>query len=269
VSHASTPRFHEGWADVRASLRKHEVATTLGWHDVAQRYRRSRVGAFWLTINMGVLIATIGTVFGTLFRTPLDEFLPYVTVGLILWGFLQTTINEGCNGFIASEGIILQVRMPLFVHLMRILWRNAIILGHNLLIFPVVLLVLWRPVGITALLAVPGFALLLLNAAWMVLVLAVVCARFRDMVQVMQNVMQVLFYLTPLIWSADALPDRVGAAFIQLNPFFHLISIVRAPLLGSLPAAHSWWLMAAMAVVGWALALLFYGRYRRRVPYWL
>ena len=159
--------------------------------------------------------------------------------------------------------------MPLFVHLLRILWRNVIILGHNLLIFPVVLLVLWKPIGPSALLALPGFALLLLNAAWMVLVLAVICARFRDMVQVMQNVMQVLFYLTPLIWSADTLPDRVGAAFIQLNPFFHLISVVRAPLLGGLPAAHSWWLVTAMAVVGWAFALLFFGRYRRRVPYWL
>lgn len=268
----TTPRvshLRHGWVDVLAALRRNDLALTFGWYDVAHRYRRSRVGAFWLTINMGVLIGTIGLVFGTLFRSPMGEFLPYVTVGFIVWGFLQTTINEGCNGFIAADGIILQVRMPLFTHLLRILYRNLAILAHNVLILPVVFLVVWKPLTPAALLAVPGFALLLVNVAWMTLVLAVVCARFRDMAQVTQNILQVFFYLTPIIWSADTLPDRVGSTLVQLNPFFHLMSLVRTPVLGGMPSAASWLAVVAMATLGWAFALWFYGRYRTRVPYWL
>lgn len=270
VPSGSLKRFaRDGWSDLAEAARAHHIATTFGWQDVLQRYRRSRVGAFWLTINMGVLIATIGAVFGTLFRVPLGEFLPYVTIGLIAWSFLSTLINEACNGFVSSEGIILQVRMPMFTHLLRIFWRNAIILGHNLLILPLVLLFLWRPLGPTALLALPGLALLFLNAGWMMLLLAVVCTRFRDMIQITQNALQVLFYLTPIIWSAETLPERVGVAVLQWNPFFHMITVVRDPILGSAPAAQHWIAAAALAVIGWAVAIPFYGRYRWRVPYWL
>jgi ABC-type polysaccharide/polyol phosphate export permease len=269
VSQMFKVELSEAWRDIHAALVNHHLTTTLGWQDVATRYRRSRVGAFWLTINMAVMIAALGFVFGTLFSQPMNEFLPYLAIGLIVWGFLSIAISEGCTGFVSAEGIILQVRMPLFTHVMRILWRNIIILGHNLLIVPALFLMFVKPVSPLALLAVPGFALLVLNAAWMMLVLAVVCARFRDMTQIVQNVMQVLFYLTPIIWSAALLPERAGTAILDFNPFFHLISIVRAPLLGEAPTSMNWVFSGVMMVFGWAAALLFFGHFRKRVPYWL
>jgi ABC-type polysaccharide/polyol phosphate export permease len=259
----------DAWRDIRSALHKYHLTTTLGWQDVATRYRRSRVGAFWLTINMAVLIAALGFIFGTLFDQPMSEFLPYLAIGLIVWGFLSMVINEGCTGFVSAEGIILQVRMPLFTHVMRILWRNIIILGHNLLILPLLFLMFMKPVSPLALLAIPGFALLVFNAAWMMLILAVVCARFRDMTQIVQNVMQVLFYLTPIIWSAAHLPERAGTAMLDFNPFYHLISIVRAPLLGEAPTLMNWIFSSLMMLIGWAIALPFFGHYRKRVPYWL
>jgi ABC-type polysaccharide/polyol phosphate export permease len=259
----------DAWRDIRSALHKYHLTTTLGWQDVATRYRRSRVGAFWLTINMAVLIAALGFIFGTLFDQPMSEFLPYLAIGLIVWGFLSMVINEGCTGFVSAEGIILQVRMPLFTHVMRILWRNIIILGHNLLILPLLFLMFMKPVSPLALLAIPGFALLVFNAAWMMLILAVVCARFRDMTQIVQNVMQVLFYLTPIIWSAAHLPERAGTAMLDFNPFYHLISIVRAPLLGESPTLMNWIFSSLMMLIGWAIALPFFGHYRKRVPYWL
>jgi ABC-type polysaccharide/polyol phosphate export permease len=259
----------DAWRDIRSALHNHHLTTTLGWQDIATRYRRSRVGAFWLTINMAVLIGALGFVFGTLFSQPMNEFLPYLAIGTIVWGFLSAVISEGCTGFVSAEGIILQVRMPLFTHVTRILWRNIIILGHNLLILPLLFLVFMKPVSPLALLVVPGFVLLVFNAAWMMLILAVVCARFRDMPQIVLNVMQVLFYLTPIIWSAALLPERAGTAMLNLNPFYHLISIVREPLLGEVPTIMNWAFSSLMMIFGWTVALLIFGHYRKRVPYWL
>lgn len=259
----------DAWRDIRTALHNYHLTATLGWQDVATRYRRSRVGAFWLTINMAVLITALGFVFGTLFGQPMNVFLPYLAIGMIMWGFLSTVVSEGCTGFVAAEGIILQVRMPLFTHVMRILWRNIIILGHNLLILPLLFLAFMKPVSPLALLAGPGFVLLVLNAAWMMLILAVVCARFRDMTQIVLNVMQVMFYLTPIIWSAALLPERTGTAMLNLNPLYHLISIVREPLLGVAPTITNWAFSGLMMMLGWTVALLVFGHYRKRVPYWL
>lgn len=255
--------------DISEALLKYRLALIFGWQDVAQRYRRSRVGAFWLTLNMAVFIGALGLIFGTLFQSEMREFLPYLCAGVITWGFISTCLSEGCTTFTASDGIILQVRMPLFTHIMRAVWRNVIIFAHNIVIFPVLLLILGKMISFNALWAIPGFLLLCLNLSWMMLILATLCARFRDMTQVVTNILQVLFYATPIMWMVKILPDHVSRAFIELNPFYHFIELVRAPLFGSPPSALDWIFGAVCAIIGWIVTVVFFGRYRWRVAYWL
>ncbi len=256
-------------ADIGEALASYRLALIFGWQDVAQRYRRSRVGAFWLTLNMAVFVGALGLIFGTLFQSQMREFLPYLCAGVILWGFISTALTEGCAAFSGSDGVILQVRMPLFTHVLRALWRNVIILAHNIVIFPVVALLLGRGFDLHLLLAVPGFLLICLNLAWMMLVLATLCARFRDMTQVVTNILQVMFYATPIMWMETTLPAHVSRAFIDWNPFYHFIQLVRAPLFSMAPAPASWLMALALAVLGWLAALAFFGKYRWRVAYWL
>ncbi len=255
--------------DIADALSKYRLALIFGWQDVAQRYRRSRVGAFWLTLNMAVFIGALGLIFGTLFQSEMREFLPYLCAGVITWGFISACLSEGCTTFTSSDGIILQVRMPLFTHIMRTLWRNIIIFAHNIVIFPVVLLILGRVISPNVLWAIPGFILLCLNMSWMMLILAILCARFRDMTQVVTNILQVLFYATPIMWMVKILPEHVSRTFIELNPFYHFIELVRAPLFGAQPSMLDWTFGFACAITGWIVAVLFFGRYRWRVAYWL
>lgn len=255
--------------DILEALSKYRLALIFGWQDVAQRYRRSRVGAFWLTLNMAVFIGALGLIFGTLFQSEMREFLPYLCAGVITWGFISTCLNEGCTTFTSSEGIILQIRMPLFTHIMRTLWRNMIIFAHNIVIFPILLLILGGVISLNVFWSIPGLILLCLNLSWMMLILAVLCARFRDMTQVVTNILQVLFYATPIMWMVKILPDHVSRAFIDFNPFYHFIELVRAPLFGTPPSVLDWTFGFACAIVGWVVAILFFGRYRWRVAYWL
>jgi len=255
--------------DISEALSKYRLALIFGWQDVAQRYRRSRVGAFWLTLNMAVFIGALGLIFGTLFQSEMREFLPYLCAGIITWGFISTVIGEGCTTFTSSEGIILQVRMPLFTHILRTIWRNVVIFAHNIVIFPILFIILGRMLSFNVLWALPGFLVICVNLAWMTLILAVLCARFRDMTQVVTNVLQVMFYATPIMWVVKILPDHVSRAFIEWNPFFHLIELVRAPLLGAAPTMLDWSFTIALAIVGWIVAIVFFGRYRWRVAYWL
>ena len=258
-----------GWRDIYAASKKYELAGVLGWQDIRQRYRRSSLGPFWLTISMGVLIGALGFVFSNLFSQPMKEFLPFLTIGLILWALITTVLNEGCTGFTDAEAMIKQISLPLFIHILRVLWRNLIIFAHNLVIFPFVLLVFWVPVKAIAFLSIAGLVLLIINLTWMALLLGVFCARYRDIPQIVSNLLQVFFYLTPIIWMPHLLPKRASMLLLDANPFFHLIGIVRAPLLGSLPSALNWQFSIILAVVGWFLTLLVYGRFRSRIAYWL
>lgn len=258
-----------GWRDIFMALRRYDLAGVLGWQDIRQRYRRSSLGPFWLTISMGVLIGTLGLVFGSIFAAPMNELLPFFTIGLILWTLISTSLNEGCTGFTSSEAIIKQISVPLFSHILRVLWRNLVIFVHNLIIFPVVLLVFWKPLPAIALLALGGFVVLMVNLSWMALLLGVFCARYRDVPQIVSSLLQVFFYLTPIIWMPEMLPERASLFLLNANPFFHLIEIVRAPMLGAPPSTLNWQVCTVLAIAGWGFTILFYGRFRSRIAYWL
>ncbi|CAH2806800.1 MAG: O-antigen export system permease protein RfbD [Candidatus Burkholderia crenata] len=256
-------------SDIAAATRRYSLVGMLSWQDVRQRYRRSALGPLWLTISMGVMIGTIGIVFGTIFKSPMTEFFPFVAIGIILWNFISTVISEGCTGFIAAEGIIKQLPIPLFVHILRMIWRNILILGHNVVIFPIILLAVGKPLYLTAFLAIPGLLLLLVNLTWVALILALLCTRYRDLAQIVGSVLQVVFYLTPIMWMPKNLPKNAGLYLLDLNPMYHLLEIVRAPLLGDFPATISWVVACALALAGWLFAIALYGRYKRRIAYWL
>lgn len=255
--------------DITDAARRYSLVGMLGWQDVRQRYRRSALGPFWLTISMGVMIGTIGIVFGQIFQTPMKEYLPFLAAGMILWNFMSTVVMEGCTAFIAAEGIIKQLPIPLFVHILRMIWRNVLILLHNIVIFPLVLWAVGRPLGWEALIAIPGFILLAVNLAWGSLLLGVLCARYRDLPQIVGSALQVIYYLTPIMWMPGHLSQRAGAYLLDFNPIYHMISTVRAPLLENVPTALDWSVSLGLAVVGWIVAIALYGRYKRRIAYWL
>lgn len=256
-------------ADILAALMRYEQVAVLGWQDVKQRYRRSFLGPFWLTLSMAILIATVGLVFSQIYRSPVKEFIPFLCCSMIFWGFVSTTISESCFGFISAEGIIKQLPIPLYVHILRVIWRNIIILGHNLVIFPIVLIIFTKPLTSDSILAIPGFLLMVINLGWVALVLGVICARYRDLPQIVNSMLQILIYLTPILWMPESISQGLGFYLVQLNPVFHLFDIVRAPLLGYSPEKISWFVSIFIAFFGWIGTLFFYNRYKQRIVFWL
>ncbi len=258
-----------GTYDVLNSLKKSHLFCMLGWQDVNQRYKRSKVGPFWLTISMGILIGTIGAVFGNIFSSPMEDFLPFLALGLILWGFFFSCITEGCNSFISSAAIIKQLPVPLPIHVFRVIWRNLVILAHNIIIVPLIYLYYMKAVEPIALLSILGFLLFLINISWMALLFGVLSTRFRDVPQLIQNLFQVIFYLTPIMWMPHLIPQRVSGLLLDGNPLYHLLEIVRAPLLGQTPSLNSWIISTLLAVGGWLLSLTIYSACRKKIAYWL
>lgn len=256
-------------ADIAATINRISLVGMLGWQDVCQRYRRSALGPFWLTISMGVMIGTIGIVFGQIFRSPLVEFLPFLAVGIIAWGFISSLINDGCMSFIASEGMLKQLSIPIFSYILRLIWRNIIILAHNIAILPLVFLAVGKPISWIVLVSVPGLLLVVVNLTWVVVLVGMLSARYRDLPPIIGSILQVVFYLTPVIWMPSLLPERAGVYLLDLNPAYHLLEVIRAPLLGYMPTMMSWSILVGMAAIGWVSTLYFYGRYKRRIAYWL
>ena len=136
-------------------------------------------------------------------------------------------------------------------------------------IFPLVFLAVGKSVNSMALISIPSLLLVVINLTWVALILGVLCTRYRDLPQIVGSILQILFYLTPIMWMPNLLPQRTGLYLLDLNPAYHLLQIVRAPLLGKLPTLLNWEVSFGLALIGWIMAIMFYGRYKRRIAYWL
>ena len=255
--------------DLMSSREKLYLALMLGWQDIRQRYRRSKLGPFWLTISMGVMIAMIGIVFGQVLNTPMEEYLPFLATGIILWTCFSTSVMEGSSAFIDAQGMIRQLNLPLSLYSIRVLWRNIVICGHNIIILPLVFLVVGRGITWDILWLIPGFIVFCWNMLWVSILLGTFCTRFRDMPQIVNSLLQVFFYVTPIIWMPNTLNPRSANLLVDPNPVYHLVQLVRAPILGSSPTLMNWSVAVVMAIVGSMVALWFFGKYKKRIAYWL
>ena len=220
--------FGRAIADLVRGWNQHELWLQLGWQDIKQRYKRSTLGPLWITIATGVMSLSLGLLYSMLFQIDVAEFLPHVTVGFIVWGFISGCIKDGANVFIDNEGLIKQL---------------------------------------------PS-ALLVVNGVWVAMFFGMVATRFRDVAPLLEALVQLLFYVTPIVWTTRTLKEQGGvvekrAMLAEINPLFHYLEIVRAPLIDEPLATYHWGIVIACTVAGVLITLLAMKRWRFRVPYWV
>lgn len=259
-------RYKKVLRDLRHGLSRRELWIYMGWREIKSQYSRSVIGPFWLTLSMGMLISGLGALYSQILKVPIGEYLPQLTVGLIMWSLINGIITGCCNIFVVSGASLRQVKIPLSAFVFQFLWTQSLIFAHNFIIFIIIVIIFAIDFSWSIFLFIPGLALVLLNGFFVSLILAPLCARFRDVPMIVSSLMQVAFFMTPIIWSPDLMPER--AWLLAGNPFFHFIEIVRDPLLGNPSSALNWASCIGITLALGLAATGFFARYRGRVVYW-
>ncbi|WP_127754103.1 ABC transporter permease [Devosia sp. 1566] len=254
--------------DVWQGLRQREFWTTFAWNDVKARYRRSRIGQFWITISVGLFVLGVGLVYSGIFGIPMAEYMPRVAVAYVVWTFISTVIIGGCRTFIDASAIMQQRVFPFSVHAYRLVARELLILMHNALVVVAVWLAFGIGLGPEALWVIPGLFLLAYVSFWLCMIFGIVSARYRDVPPIVQSLVSVLFFVTPVLWTGDRLGDN-SELILHLNPFAYLIAIIRDPLLGRPFDPATWLVVLMIAAVVTALGLLAMRMTSKKLAYWL
>ena len=264
----SPRRVAAALGDLATGLRRWRLSLALAMLDIRNRYRGSVLGPFWLTLSNAAMIGGLGLLYSSLFKMALVDYLPFIAVSLITWNTINAIVTDACASLTSAEGIIRQLPLPFTVHVLRCVWRNAAIAAHSLPIILAVFLVTGAWPGWVALAALPGLVLLGVNACALALFLGMLCARFRDIPPIVGSVMQLAFFLSPVLWKPELLePGRVK--WLVLNPFYVVMETMRGPLVEG-GASLGVWVSACLytaAMVG--LALAFFIRFRGRIAFWV
>ena len=253
--------------DLMDGLRARRVWMLLAQMDIRQRYRRSVIGPFWITITMVIWILAIGPLYGHLLGLGSEEFIPYVAMGIITWGLISGVLLDGAGAFVGADNLVRSVRLPYTVHVLRVIQRNLIIFLHNLLAF--VPFMLWLNIvpRWEWLAAIPGVALILLAAVPAAFLLGTLSARFRDLQQMIASIIQLAFFLTPIFWKSELLGPR--AWFADYNPFQVMLEMVRRPIVEGIPSPLAYGKMLLLIALLYLLAAPFFALYRRRLAFWI
>jgi lipopolysaccharide transport system permease protein len=270
AAHNWRGRASMAYRDLRDTFRLWPLVWTLSVLDIRLRYRGSVLGPFWLTLSTAVMIGALGFLYSRLFHTDIHAYLPFLSLSLVCWNFIQTLTSEGCTCFTSSESMIRAMRMPLSLHAARVVVRNILVLAHNVIVIVAVFAIMRTVPGVYSFTIIPAFALWIVDALAISLFLGVLCSRFRDIPPIVASIMQIAFFVSPIIWSPTILAHRgLGIVLVKWNPFFALLEIVRGPLLGSPFEVGTWLIALGYSVVLVSLAAISFTRARPRIAYWV
>ena len=241
-------------------------------NDLTTRYRGSFLGIGWSLAKPLVMTSILCVVFGKLFNLPLTEYAPYLLIGTTTWQFVTESINQGCHSFALGAPFIRQQNVPLAIFPLRIVMGASF---HFMIAFALAIVLTLGFRGheapMTLVLLVPAFIILFLLVWAFAIVAGVFHAHFPDTSNMFELALQLLFYVTPIIYRAEDMAHRGRvAACIQWNPFTSILALVRVPLLeGQVPAAeHYLFSLAFLAFVG-ALAIVLLRKLERTLVFWI
>jgi ABC-type polysaccharide/polyol phosphate export permease len=254
--------------DFIEGLRSWRLWVALAWKDIRLRYSRTVLGPFWQTISQSVFIGGLGFVFSQFWGVDIKHYLPFLAGGIITWSYITFLLTDGCSAFSAEAGIIKACKLPFSVHVYREVFRNLILLLHSVPIW--VFMIVWADVKIdwSIFYIIPGILILTLNGVWCGFLLGLLAARFRDIPNIVGNIMMVMFFVTPIHWEPHMMTNR-KPIIVHGNPFHHLLEIVRAPLLGQEIQSLSWLVSLGILFFGICFTYLIFTRFRARIPFWL
>ncbi|HVE43854.1 MAG TPA: ABC transporter permease [Gammaproteobacteria bacterium] len=258
------------WEDIRDGLLRWRIWLLLSYQDIRLRYQRSTLGPFWITLSMAITVYSMGYLYSHLFKMNMHDYFPYLVAGMLGWSLVSTTATELVETFTQSSELIRQIKLPYTLYIHKVIMRNFIIFFHNILVI-VPILILFRGTSawnIHLLLLLPGLLLIYANAFCYGIVLSMIGARYRDISQVIKSLIQIAFFLTPVMWIPDILPPD-KRFFALINPVYALIEMVRAPMLGNLPTASNVAMSLLATLVGIALSYYLFTRRRARIIYWI
>ncbi len=273
VSSAVMPRHTRkslAMQDFTQGITQWRIWLLLAYQDIKLRYRRSVLGPFWITLSMAITVYSMGFLYAHLFKTDMRQYYPFLVAGMLAWSLISVVITELTETFISSDSLIKQIKLPYSAYIHRVAARNIIIFFHNLIVMIPVLVIFHETIKVNfyTLLLIPNLMLIYINIFSFGMILAIIGARYRDISQIIKSLIQVAFFVTPVMWNPAVLPPQYQQ-FIPLNPFYIFVELLRAPLTGTPNSLPIIAIALLITGIGICTSALLFTRYRARIIYWL
>jgi ABC-type polysaccharide/polyol phosphate export permease len=242
----------------------------IGSQTVRQRYARSRLGQFWISLSYFIMILALGIVYTQLWHTNIDNYLPFIAISFAFWGLISGCVIDSASTFTGATAQINAEHQPKGIFCLIVIFRQLIFFFHNCVVLILIMLYFHCSVSWTTLLLIPDIMIVIFTAYWLVMLLGIVCARFRDVPNIIASVMQIMFFIAPIMWLPQTLNNPDTRFWLtEANPFAAMLDLLRDPLLNQVPTPFQYCNVIVFSLLGWGLTAFVFNRCRNKIVYWL
>ncbi|MEM7482372.1 MAG: ABC transporter permease [Acidobacteriota bacterium] len=252
-------------------FRHRSLLGTLTVRDLKARYRGSLLGFFWSLVNPLLLLAVYSFVFGYVFRRPLgssiEPYALFLVTGLFPWIWASGSMLEGTLSLASNSGLLRKAVFPIEILPMVSVFAN---LAHFLFALPILLgalavgVAMGYPIGGWSMLLAPLVILLQIPmVAGLALALASLNVHFKDVRDLLSNLLTLLFFLAPILYPLEAVTIRPLAWVVWANPFSPFTLAYQQTLFaGTVPGWSLWLHMAVISWLCWVVGAWIFDRLR-------
>lgn len=259
--------------DIAGGLQHWRLWLKLASDDLRLMFRRTSIGVLWYSLSFAILIGAKLAIFSAMTTKGFEYYALYLSIGLLVWQYVTGLLVDGCNIYTGAVAWVTGVKLPRSVFAFRSLTRQTVIALYRSA--PVVALFIafsvfghgtylsWHAITV-----LPAIVITITGSFFLTLMLGALCARHRDLVQIITNAVSVSLFLSPILWTPDQLLHLIGK-ILYWNPLTHYLAIFRAPLIDHSIPYESWEFVAAMTVGLIVLAIPVFSATRKRIVYWV
>ena len=239
----------------------------LALNEIRQKYRRSTLGTLWVSLSTAITILGIGPIYSVLFKTDLSDYFVLVSISLITWNFISSIIGESCGVFVANSAMIKDTSLPVETYCYVVIWRNLLLLFQNLIILYIIFNLfsfsLFPNYRLFIVIAVLGFVLCNLG-----MLLSIACTRFRDLSQIVDALMKLLFFMTPILWIVKG-TKLENSVLVKFNIFYYMVDLLRNAFVSNTMSFKHLGFMVILGIISGIVNFMVFNKYRNRIVYWL
>ncbi|MBC6402094.1 MAG: ABC transporter permease [Hyphomonadaceae bacterium] len=237
-------------------------------------YRQTFGGLFWMYFRPLCFIAIIGILFAGLSSVSLEEFIPHLAVGYIFWTLLGGYLTGSFTVFERSKPLLFSCE---YSHTDAVLSDHLDLLVKflHLSILIVAVVLYFKTIDSPYfLMSFLGLFIVMVTGFFFTIIVGTIGSRFKDLGEFSSAITRVVFLATPIIWIPGGFRSgsrrrQLVAPFVDYNPFYHYLELMRAPLLGNEITTYTWTFVGVSTTVVVLTAILMYRRFAHLVVFWI
>ncbi len=248
-------------------FKKFNVALNLSFNDIRSQFRGSILGPFWSVINIVILVVILSFIYGTIFDVETNILVPHIASGLVFWFFIANCLNECSEIFVLKRDLIKNIAMPVGIYVLQVIIKNTIILIYHLIALVPFLIFYEVNLFLNLYFVLIGFIFNFFLLYTFGYLIAFVSAIFRDIPHIIKTINQMAIFVTPIIYTKEMLGSRFIIA--DVNPFYHIIEIMRSPLLNKELDLLNWTIVISSLIII-KISVIIFGKYiQDKTPYYI